>query len=342
MDNAQKAMIEKLESMPFEEARRAILTGTIVYTGEQNSPLHDIALSWLSGKDAALRSAREAEGLSIAKAANSIASSALHNSKNLTITFIDYNIKRDFDTNDLVGWFKFSVSDSSLVGTPREHSTTHTLKVIITEDLMDYWRIGGAVDEMVTADMTKVSFQIAEDHISNQIKRSTLPIKMPILYINTKNSSTSCPYKISNITYPNRTAFTVDIDNKVNQPLVRCLEDFATHIKSEMRMTFWQIDKTKKQYKWVSQPEQRGKDLLRTYLNGRFGDSLYTFEEISAGAGKIDLYIITPGGERQSSSSRCVATAILKNGHSEVSNNYFTIWKTKGRQLAIWLFSTPE
>lgn len=215
-----------------------------------------------------------------------------------TITFIDYKFKRDFDTDNLVGWFNFSAIDSSLAGTPREHSTTHTLKLIITEELMDYWRLAGASNAIVTDDMTRVSFQIAEDYISEQIKKNTLPSKMPPLFLNTENSPTSCPYKISNITYPSKTAFVVEIDNKVTQPLARCLADFANHIKAEMRMTFWQFDKTKKKYKWVSQPEQRGKDLLRTHLNGRFGDSFYTLEEISAGAGMIDLYIITPSGEK--------------------------------------------
>lgn len=73
-----------------------------------------------------------------------------------------------------------------------------------------------------------------------------------------------------------------------------CFEDFAKYIKGEMRMSFWQLDKGSQCYKWISHPEKHAKELLLTFLNGRFGSSIYAFEEIRSGAGCIDVLIIMP------------------------------------------------
>lgn len=80
--------------------------------------------------------------------------------------------------------------------------------------------------------------------------------------------------------------------------LKEALEDFIRYVATEMRMSFWRFDKTSDKYKWISRPEQYAKNLLLTFLNGRFGESVYTFEEIRAGAGKIDVYIALPKGEK--------------------------------------------
>jgi len=74
-------------------------------------------------------------------------------------------------------------------------------------------------------------------------------------------------------------------------------EDFAEYTRSEMRMEFWQYDEQKKP-KWVSKPEQLAKNYLRFFLNGRFEDSIYEFEEIRAGAGYIDILIIAPNNDK--------------------------------------------
>jgi len=75
--------------------------------------------------------------------------------------------------------------------------------------------------------------------------------------------------------------------------------DFARYVQAEVRMGFWQQDKEQKQKrKWISRPEQRAKDLLRVFLNGRFGDSIYEFEEIRSGAGFIDVLIIAPSRKK--------------------------------------------
>jgi hypothetical protein len=76
----------------------------------------------------------------------------------------------------------------------------------------------------------------------------------------------------------------------------KCLDDFVTHIKSKMRMSFW--EKEGGQYKWTPSPEKQAKILLDTALSIRFGDSAYIFEEVGAGAGRVDIYIVTPLGEK--------------------------------------------
>jgi len=64
-------MIERLESMPLEEARRAIATGAF---GDIGSPNHDICKSWLQARDTALQHSRDSEVLGLSR-------DALHNSK---------------------------------------------------------------------------------------------------------------------------------------------------------------------------------------------------------------------------------------------------------------------
>jgi hypothetical protein len=68
MDNAQRTMIEKLESMPLEEARDAIATGKI-YTGAKDSDTHNLALSSIAARESALRDARDSENLTISRKA---------------------------------------------------------------------------------------------------------------------------------------------------------------------------------------------------------------------------------------------------------------------------------
>jgi hypothetical protein len=84
---------------------------------------------------------------------------------------------------------------------------------------------------------------------------------------------------------------------QIREPsLKQSLKDFGFYIQSQVRMTFW--NKEKKNYKWISRPERHAQTLLKTFLNGRFNEEVYTFEEIESGAGFIDLFIITPNGEK--------------------------------------------
>jgi len=80
--------------------------------------------------------------------------------------------------------------------------------------------------------------------------------------------------------------------------LKEALEDFVRYVATDMRMSFWRFDQLSDEYKWTPRPEQHAKNLLLTFLNGRFGESVYTFEEIRAGAGKIDVYVALPKGEK--------------------------------------------
>ncbi|HEX3661766.1 MAG TPA: hypothetical protein VHU89_10060 [Acidobacteriaceae bacterium] len=67
------------------------------------------------------------------------------------------------------------------------------------------------------------------------------------------------------------------------------LADFSKFIAADKRMSFW--DKEDGKHKWVSHPERRGKDFLHIYLKGKFGDRIEVFDELAAGAGRIDLYV---------------------------------------------------
>jgi hypothetical protein len=80
--------------------------------------------------------------------------------------------------------------------------------------------------------------------------------------------------------------------------LAECLDDFSGFIQGEMRMSFWKSGDKVNSKKWISSPEKFAKQLLRTYLAGRYGASLDVFEEINTGAGRIDIYVISPQGER--------------------------------------------
>ncbi len=75
------------------------------------------------------------------------------------------------------------------------------------------------------------------------------------------------------------------------------LKEFAISISSESRMHFWEMDKPNRQYKWTRKPEELSKQMLITFLNGKFGTfSIESLPEVRAGAGFIDLYVILPGG----------------------------------------------
>lgn len=94
--------------------------------------------------------------------------------------------------------------------------------------------------------------------------------------------------------------------------LETCIDDFVAYIAAERRLTFWQSNQMTKKHKWISRPEEHAKNLLATFLNGRFGNTLYTFEEIKSGAGKIDVFIVTPRGEKA-----IIELKMCGNGYSE-------------------------
>lgn len=78
----------------------------------------------------------------------------------------------------------------------------------------------------------------------------------------------------------------------------QCIAYFGEHIKSQERMTFWMKDKSTNEYEWISSPEAHAKILFRTAINMHYKDALETLEEVSTGAGRIDLYLIFRNGIR--------------------------------------------
>jgi hypothetical protein len=80
--------------------------------------------------------------------------------------------------------------------------------------------------------------------------------------------------------------------------LKECLEAFTHYVRTNIRMSFWVFDKAINRYTWTPRPEKHAKNLLLTFLNGRFGGSVDTFEEITAGAGKVDVFVVLPSGEK--------------------------------------------
>jgi hypothetical protein len=73
------------------------------------------------------------------------------------------------------------------------------------------------------------------------------------------------------------------------EELESVLADFSRFISAHKRMTFWVNENY--EHKWVSNPERRGKDFLHIFLKARLGDRIEVFEEIGAGAGRIDLFL---------------------------------------------------
>ena len=73
------------------------------------------------------------------------------------------------------------------------------------------------------------------------------------------------------------------------------LEAFARLISSGQRMEFWTRGKRPK-HSWVSRPEKKAQSLLHSFLKGHFGDRVDVFEELSSGAGRIDIFLQFYGG----------------------------------------------
>jgi hypothetical protein len=72
------------------------------------------------------------------------------------------------------------------------------------------------------------------------------------------------------------------------------LDDFARFISTVKRMTFW--TKEDRDYEWIIRPESWAQHLLHTYLQARFGERVEIFQELAAGAGRIDLCVRLIGG----------------------------------------------
>lgn len=80
-------------------------------------------------------------------------------------------------------------------------------------------------------------------------------------------------------------------DNITIDMLEQCLHDYIKFIQNDKRMTFWKYDPLLKKHKWVSSPEKHGQNLLHTFIKSRFGGNIEAIEEVSAGAGRLDIYL---------------------------------------------------
>lgn len=121
--------------------------------------------------------------------------------------------------------------------------------------------------------------QGAIDDVNKALSRDKLQIK----YVNDQ-------YNLSKIDGTNRIVESTELG--------KCLDDFAYYISADQRMTFWRFNNSDKKYEWIHSPESYAKQLLLTFLNGRFGQSIFVVEEIKAGAGKIDVFITSTLGDK--------------------------------------------
>lgn len=70
MNNYEKNLFTRLESMPIEEARHEIYTGAF---GQIDSPSYRFCISWLADKEAFLRDIKDKETHRVACGANKLA-----------------------------------------------------------------------------------------------------------------------------------------------------------------------------------------------------------------------------------------------------------------------------
>jgi tetratricopeptide (TPR) repeat protein len=74
------------------------------------------------------------------------------------------------------------------------------------------------------------------------------------------------------------------------------LDSFAAFVKKERRMSFWRTEAGKKKFK--PRPEEHGKELLHAFLRGKLGEDVTILDELTAGAGILDVWVEIPGGMR--------------------------------------------
>ena len=92
-----------------------------------------------------------------------------------TVTFLAWTPKRNFYDEKLECSLRFSVVNSSLLGTAREHESIHTLKVVMSDILLVNWGLPEAADpSAISENMVKLALQSAEDYIAGQLKKGPL------------------------------------------------------------------------------------------------------------------------------------------------------------------------
>jgi tetratricopeptide (TPR) repeat protein len=75
------------------------------------------------------------------------------------------------------------------------------------------------------------------------------------------------------------------------------ISDFSNYVKRAKRMEFWRRGKSPlREHRWTNEPERLAKNLLHTYVVSHFKAQVDAFEEVGAGAGRIDVYLRFEGG----------------------------------------------
>lgn len=87
------------------------------------------------------------------------------------------------------------------------------------------------------------------------------------------------------------TSHAMILDSVTIESLEQCLIDFCQFIKTDKRMTFWKFNNAERRHTWIISPEHHGQTLLHTFIKSRFGNNVEVMEEVSTGAGRIDIYL---------------------------------------------------
>lgn len=96
-------------------------------------------------------------------------------------------------------------------------------------------------------------------------------------------------------------SFASDLQGPVVAPVTTSeldaeMQRYAARTSADYRMEFWEKPRGAKKHAWVSQPERRAQTQLRIWLDAAFGERVTIIEEISAGAGRLDLLLQLAGG----------------------------------------------
>ena len=165
------------------------------------------------------------------------------------------------------------------------------IKVILVWELSVNWKL----QDLSENELIKFLFYYAKKHIISKLQENNLSSFEEVVLSPDKYTEYSCPVDISRIPNPQNFSFEVELDSE-NMTINNCLDDFIKFIKSEKRMSFWRSEN--RVYNWISKPEKLVKDFLHTFLTGRYKNDMAVFEEITSGAGKIDILIVTPKNEK--------------------------------------------
>ena len=80
----------------------------------------------------------------------------------------------------------------------------------------------------------------------------------------------------------------------LREEIEHALQRFATTVEAHVRHSFWRPANGSKQ--WAEKPERLAQDFLKLFLKAIFQARLDIYEEVAAGAGRIDLALAFAGG----------------------------------------------